>query len=59
MDFSYREIGKVRYEYLIKNIYNKKVYKIFSDCSDACDAMVKEGYNPNDWILLISNTTNC
>ena len=41
-----------RYEYFVKNIYNSSIYKIYSNSDDACDAMLEEGYNPNDWILL-------
>lgn len=46
-----------RYEYFIKSMYNNAVYKIYSDCDDACDAMIEEGYNPNYWILLKSVDT--
>jgi hypothetical protein len=41
-----------RYEYFVKNIYNSFIYKIYSDCDDVCDALIEEGDNPNDWILL-------
>lgn len=41
-----------KYEYFVKNIYNNFIYKIYSDHDDVCDAMIEEGYNPNDQILL-------
>ena len=56
----YRFVGdSIRYIYLIKNIHNKAVYNFYSDCDDDVEAMEKEGYNPNDWIVLIRGVTNC
>ena len=56
----YRCVGdSIRYSYLIKNIHNKTVYSFYSYCDDAVEAMEKEGYNPNDWIVLIRGMTNC
>ena len=56
----YRFINdNIRYEYLIQNIYNKKVYTIYSNCDDVIKVMEKEGYNPNDWLVLMSCFTNC
>lgn len=43
---------KKSYEYFVKNIYNNYMYKIYSDYDNIYDAMIEEGYNPNDWILL-------